>query len=64
MVELDTGPVKPLEQIKSKKYHEKYMDSGHDVFLVGIEFSKDDRNIKSFEWIRASLNKKLKTKEY
>jgi len=41
---------KPLEQIKEKRYFEKYMGDGKQIFLIGIEFSKEQRNIASFEW--------------
>ena len=47
VVEL-TGAGSALKQIKEKKYHEKY--AGRDVYLVGIEFSHEDRNIVNFEW--------------
>ena len=39
-----------LEQIKEKKYHEKYLDSNLPIFIVGIEFDKVDRNIRKVEW--------------
>ena len=38
-----------LKQIKEKKYHEKYMDKEADIYLIGIEFSEDERNIVNFE---------------
>jgi len=38
-----------LQQIKDKKYHEKY-SSVKDIYLIGIEFSKEDRNISAYEW--------------
>jgi hypothetical protein len=56
-----------LEQIKKKKYYEKYLgaespvDIRHahhqqmgerEIFLIGVEFSKEDRNITNFEWER------------
>ena len=47
VVEL-TGNGSALKQIKEKKYHEKY--AGSDVYLVGIEFNHEDRNIVNFEW--------------
>ena len=47
VVEL-AGNGSALQQIKEKKYHEKY--AGKDVYLVGIEFSHEDRNIVNFEW--------------
>jgi hypothetical protein len=45
-----SGRKKPLEQIKEKRYFEKYMGDGKKIFLIGIEFSKKQRNIASFEW--------------
>ena len=49
VVEL-TAKGNALSQIKGKKYHEKY--SGNDIYLIGIEFSSQDRNIVNFEWER------------
>jgi hypothetical protein len=40
----------PLAQIREKRYFEKYMKDGRNIFLIGIEFSKEKRNIVSFEW--------------
>jgi len=41
-----------LKQIKEKRYYEKYMSKYNDIYLIGIEFSKKDKNIVSFEWER------------
>jgi hypothetical protein len=41
---------KALKQIKDKRYYEKYMGKYNDIYLIGIEFSKKDKNIVSFEW--------------
>lgn len=41
---------KALEQIKDKKYHEKYQEKADELILIGIEFSKEDKNISKFEW--------------
>ena len=38
-----------LEQIKSRKYYEKYEDDGRVIYLMGIEFSKEARNIELLE---------------
>jgi len=38
-----------LQQIRDKRYYEKYSDN-KDIYLIGIEFSKEDRNITSYEW--------------
>jgi hypothetical protein len=59
-----------LDQIKEKKYYEKYLSShvgdgqtyhqrgtNHkqvdkikEIYLIGVEFSKLERNITNFEW--------------
>ncbi|NPA11425.1 MAG: hypothetical protein GXO62_04205, partial [Epsilonproteobacteria bacterium] len=37
-----------LKQIKEKKYYEKYKDK--KVIMVGICFSKEEKNITYYEW--------------
>jgi len=39
-----------LQQIKDKKYYEKYLDEDKNIFLIGIEFDTKDRNISKFEY--------------
>jgi len=41
---------KALEQIKEKKYYEKYLSESREIYLMGIEFSKESRNIASLEF--------------
>ncbi len=43
-----------LEQLKAKKYHEKYRGKCQKVYLIGVEFSKKERNIVGFEWEEVS----------
>jgi hypothetical protein len=38
-----------LQQLKDKAYAEKYLARGEPVHLVGVEFSRADRNIVGFE---------------
>ena len=38
-----------LKQIKEKRYWEKYQDFDN-IYLVGIEFSREKRNIIGYEW--------------
>jgi len=38
-----------LKQIKEKRYYEKYTDY-KEIYLVGIEFSREKRNIVGYEW--------------
>ena len=40
-----------LAQIKERKYYEKYISSANkEIYLVGVTFSKDNRNITNCEW--------------
>jgi hypothetical protein len=39
-----------LKQIEEKKYFEKYLGKYEEVYLIGIEFSKKDRNIVDFDY--------------
>jgi Protein of unknown function (DUF1703)./Predicted AAA-ATPase. len=41
---------KALKQIKEKRYYEKYIGKYQEIYLIGIEFSKKDKNIVGFEW--------------
>jgi hypothetical protein len=43
-----------LEQIKGKKYFERYLSSGKLITLVGMNFSSKDKNID--EWVVEDLN--------
>jgi len=44
-----------LEQIKEKKYYQKYIDKFNEIYLVGVEFNSDSRSILKYEWEK--LNK-------
>lgn len=50
VIEVDKTKGTALEQIKKKKYSEKYQQKGKKIYLVWIEFSKNDKNIKKFMW--------------
>ncbi|MDY0301958.1 MAG: PD-(D/E)XK nuclease domain-containing protein, partial [Trichlorobacter sp.] len=39
---------KAIEQLRERNYAQKYLGSG-SVHLVGVEFSKDERNIVGFD---------------
>lgn len=40
---------KALEQLKTKNYAEKYQSLNQPIHLIGIEFSKEERNLVGFE---------------
>ena len=37
-----------LKQLKEKRYHEKYRSAFRELYLIGVEFSKKERNIVEF----------------
>jgi hypothetical protein len=43
-------PGSALKQIQEKRYAEKYTANFPDIYLVGVEFDKDERNITCFEY--------------
>jgi hypothetical protein len=45
----DTPAGKALQQIQKMGYADKYRALGHPIHLVGVEFSRTDRNIVGFE---------------
>lgn len=53
-IEKTTGTA--LEQIRRKKYAEKYRSENDGIYLVGMEFDRTERNIVRFEWETACEN--------
>ncbi|HPP34382.1 MAG TPA: PD-(D/E)XK nuclease domain-containing protein, partial [Ignavibacteriales bacterium] len=43
-----------LEQLKAKNYHEKYMNDERPIYLVGINFDKEVKNISGFQYERVN----------
>ena len=41
-----------LIPIKEKRYFEKYLNENKDIYLIGITFDEEERNIKEFKWER------------
>jgi len=39
-----------IEQIKTKKYCEKYATDGRDIYMIGMSFDSKQRNIVNFDW--------------
>ncbi len=54
MVEGEEADAKALAQLKEKGYHKKYEGSFKEIYLIGIEFSSGERNIKGFFWEKMS----------
>ncbi len=45
-----------LSQLKQKGYHKKYTNESNEIYLIGIVFSEEEKNIISFEWERVLVN--------
>ena len=39
-----------IEQIKTKKYCEKYANDGRDIYMIGMSFDSTQKNIIDFDW--------------
>jgi hypothetical protein len=56
IIEFKVTDEDPLKQIKEKKYYQKYINNSQlstlnpQIFLVGINFDKNEKNIKNFVW--------------
>ncbi|MDW8087060.1 MAG: PD-(D/E)XK nuclease domain-containing protein [Candidatus Calescibacterium sp.] len=50
VLEIDNVQSKALEQIKSKRYWEKYTGKFNEIYLIGVDFSVQKRNVVNFEW--------------
>ncbi len=53
VVDLDQTPGAALEQIREKGYAEKYRADAAEIYQIGIEFDRNERNIVRFDWERA-----------
>ena len=42
-----------MAQLQERRYADKYRALGQPIYLIGVEFSKDERNIVAFEVERA-----------
>lgn len=50
VVDLDPTPGRALAQIRERGYEEKFRTEGVEIFLIGVEFDRSERNIVGFEW--------------
>ncbi len=50
IIEFKVDGTNALQQIKDKKYYEKYLEENKSIYLVGIEFDTNDRNISNIEY--------------
>ncbi len=50
ILEFKVGNANALEQIKEKRYADKYLNEKKNIYLVGINFDEEEKNISSMEW--------------
>lgn len=50
VTDIDKTPGTALEQIRKKGYADKYRAQHSDIYLIGMEFDRNERNIVGFEW--------------
>jgi hypothetical protein len=50
ILEFKVGKESALAQIKEKNYAQKYQEQKKNIYLVGINFDKEKKNIEKFEW--------------
>ncbi len=55
IIEFKVGNENALAQIKEKNYAQKYLNEGKDIYLVGINFDKENRNISGFEYEKLTI---------
>ena len=41
-----------IEQIKTKRYPEKYLAEKKPIYLIGVSFDEETRNVVDFLWIK------------
>ena len=44
-----SAPGSALRQLQERRYADKYRDHGESIHLIGVEFSRESRNITAFE---------------
>jgi len=44
------GQGEALKQVRAKNYHEKYVSHGKTIYLIGIDFDSQEKNITNFAW--------------
>jgi hypothetical protein len=52
IIEFKVGQADALSQIKAKNYHQKYISPDKAIYLVGINFDEESRNVSGFEYER------------
>ena len=52
---MKSNPQNAIKHIKERKYHEKYLAQTKEIFLIGIEFDEQEKNLSKFETQKISV---------
>jgi hypothetical protein len=58
-IKMKSNPRNAITQIKERKYHEKYLAQNKEIFLIGIEFDEQEKNLSKFETQKISVTKNI-----
>ena len=47
---MSSNPEDPIEQIKANRYYEKFLQEGQRIWLVGMTFDKEQRNLIKYQY--------------
>ena len=53
VVDIDRTAGTALEQIRNRNYADKYRSAALEIYLIGVEFDRTQRNIVRFQWEKA-----------
>ena len=48
-IKMKSNPENAMDKLWERKYYEKYLAENKEIFLVGIEFDEEDKNLSKFE---------------
>ncbi len=52
VVEMEGESPKAIEKLKEKGYHQKYPGRFKEIYLIGLDFSKEKKTLSNFDWIK------------
>ena len=55
-IKMKSNPKNAIEQIKEREYHKKYMIEDKAIFLIGIEFDEEEKNLSNYEVEKVIFN--------
>ena len=64
ILEFKVDGTNALAQIKEKNYAQKYMNEKKEIYLVGIEFDTNERNVSKFEYEMVNLSGEFDSKYF